>query len=306
MQDAPLVSPILFLQPLPAYLLVFHGSSDPRPKAAARTLAQFFSERICHIGNGTPLDQWAKDKSFLTKSFLTETHPLSLGRVDALAVSTANQSLVEVAALEGDLLPLHEQIYQLGQKLQSMAGAESVAEPKRLLLLPLFLAAGVHVREDIPTEVALAQKALGQDVTLELMPYLGSHPGLHRLITERLSALPVEASILLAHGSRRPGANQPIEALSERLGAVTAYWSVPPNLEFRLQELVNLGFKKIAILPYFLFSGSTTDAIAQTVDRLSQQFPSLDLLLTPPLEAYPELADLLVDLATGRGGRNGG
>jgi sirohydrochlorin cobaltochelatase len=296
--DIPLALSVFFLQSLPAYLLVFHGSRDPRPEAAARTLAQFFLERISHVGSGTPLDQQAE-----SEYSLAEAHSFSPRGVEALAVSTANQPLVEVAALEGDSLPLHEQIYRLGQTLQSIAGAESAAEPRRLLLLPLFLLAGVHVMEDIPAEVALAQKALGQHITLELMPYLGSHSGLHRLITERLSALPVEASILLAHGSRRPGANQSIEMLSERLGAVTAYWSVPPNLEVRLQELMNLGFKKIAILPYFLFAGSTTDAIAETVDRLSQQFLSLDLLLTPPLEAYPELADLLVDLATGRGKR---
>jgi sirohydrochlorin ferrochelatase len=64
-----------------------------------------------------------------------------------------------------------------------------------------------------------------------------------------------------------------------------------------LHELADLGLRKIGIFPYFLFSGNITDAIAQLVSRLSHQFPTLDLHFTTPLEATPELADLLVDFA---------
>ncbi|UBF27412.1 sirohydrochlorin chelatase [Kovacikia minuta CCNUW1] len=272
------------MQPLSAYLLVYHGSSDPRPQAAAQAIAHFFSERICHIDTELPL---SIQNPKLTQNSKLKTQNSSSHRTP----------LISVAALEGDPLPLHQQICKLGQSLQLAASNHDIPEPGWLLVLPLFLLSGVHVMEDIPAEVAQAQTALGQGVDVKIMPHLGSHGGLYRLIAERLSALPVEASILLSHGSRRPGANQRIEALAERLGAIPAYWSVPPNLESRLQELMDLGFKKIAILPYFLFSGSTTDAIAQTCDRLSHQFPTLDIHLFPPLEAYPELADLLVDLA---------
>ncbi len=230
-----------------------------------------------------------------SKSF-TAFHP------EKPSISNSSLPLVDIAALEGDVLPLHKQIMQWGQTLQSALVNGGIPELKRLVVLPLFLLPGVHVMEDIPAEVALAQQLLGESVSLEITPHLGSHPGFYRLIAERMSPLPVEAWILLAHGSRRPTANHPIEALAERLGAITAYWSMRPDLESRLQELNDLGLKKIAILPYFLFSGTITDAIAQTVDRLSHQFPTLDLHLVPPLEAHPELADLLVDLATGKGG----
>jgi len=151
--------------------------------------------------------------------------------------------------------------------------------------------------EDMPAEVAQATRSLAPSVQISIQPHLGSHPGLHRLMTERMAAIPVEAWILVSHGSSRPGANQTIESLAHRLGAVSAFCACMPNLETRLLELMHLGMKKIGILPYFLFSGKTTDAIAQTVSTVSQKFPILDLIVTPPIDATPDLADLLVDLA---------
>lgn len=201
---------------------------------------------------------------------------------------------VGIAALEGSI-PLHQ---QLGQFIQSLAGPPlGVAAIEQVIILPLFLLAGVHVMEDIPAEVSLAQQMLGSTLRLEIASHLGSHPGLARLVTERMAVSSAEAWVLLSHGSRRPGANQGTVALAERLGALPAYWSVPPQLEARLQELQASGLRQIAVFPYFLFQGGITDAIAQLTEQLARQFPSLQLSLAPPLNALPELADLLIDLA---------
>lgn len=220
----------------------------------------------------------------------------SLLPTQATSNHSATPPIVSTAYLECGPLSLHQQIEQLGQQLQLLEGSGSSGCFK-LRVLPLFLLPGVHVMEDIPAEVAIAQQALGTTVQVEICPYLGAHPRLRRVLTERMSPLPVEAWILLAHGSRRPNANQPIEALAEHLGAIPAYWSVSPGLESRLQELQHLGLRNIAILPYFLFPGATTDAIGQVVAQFSQQFPSLKLHLAKPLDASAELADLMVELA---------
>jgi len=44
------------------------------------------------------------------------------------------------------------------------------------------------VIEDIPTEVAIAQQALGQEVKIDLRPYLGTHPGLSCLLANQMAA----------------------------------------------------------------------------------------------------------------------
>ncbi len=270
----------------PAYLLVFHGSRDPRPEAAANVLAKHFLERIQHVES----KNLTKVGSFAPFGESLEPEP----------------PLVRTACLECGPLPLHQQIEQFGASLQAAVMADAVTNTDaisntvnlpKIVVVPLFLLPGVHVMEDIPQAIALAQQTMGDRITIEMRPPLGSHRGLHRLVTERMAAEPMEAWILLAHGSRRPGANQPIEDLAEHLGAVTAYWSVPPSLESRLQTLMQLGIRKIAILPYFLFAGSITDAIAQMVAAIALQFPSLSLHLTAPLEASSALTDLLVDLA---------
>lgn len=248
-------------------------------------LAEVFYERIqyCNL----PL---LKDSQALTQ-FASE------GQIAANYLSTTAlpAALVETAYLECGLLTLAEQIVQFGKRQASMFAQ---VDRHCLKILPLFLLPGVHVMEDIPHEVDLAQQALGEAVQIQVCSHLGSHLRLRRILTERLSPLAVEASILLAHGSRRRGANQPIAALAEHLGAIAAYWATSPSLEEQLQELVQAGFHQIAVLPYFLFEGGITDAIAQRVTAFAQAFPAIDLHLAKPLEASAELTDLLVDLAT--------
>jgi sirohydrochlorin ferrochelatase len=281
-----------------AYLLIAHGSRDPRPQAAIEVLSEHFAQTMQHdleslaTGRGYGAIDWDDSAK--------ETVVLTASCQDAATKHT--KPLVGTAFLECQPLPLHQQIEQFCDTVRaSLTASDDRATPFKLVILPLFLLPGVHVMEDIPAEIALAQQALGDAIELELRPAIGAHPGLHRLVTECMSAQPVEAWILLSHGSRRPQGNEPVEALAERLGILTAYWSVPPSLESRLQELSQLGLRHIGILPYFLFAGGITDAIAQTVETLTQQFPTLNLHLAHPLSASSALTDLLVDLAQDRG-----
>ena len=248
---------------------MIHGSRDPRPAIALTELAQLFSARIRH----------AQLSLKTLTEFQLEAEPRS-------AVLTSPDPIAGTASLECHPLPLHEQIIKFCRD----TGTRS------LVILPLFVLPGVHVMEDIPQEIGLAKQAI-VDVEIQVRPYLGSLPKLRRLLNERLANQPMEAWVLMAHGSRRAGANQPIDDLAAHLGAVPAYWSVPPSLESRLQELNEQGLRKIGILPYFLFAGGITDAIAEAVSAFATQYPSLDLHLTPPLQASSELADLLIDLA---------
>lgn len=304
-------SPLATLHTPSAYLLVFHGSRDRRPREAAEKLSAYFSWRIQHLPPAPPISTRMTQTA---AGYLVNNQPDNqspdelpdqLPQNNGFAISTLNPPVVGIASLECVSESLHAQIIRFSQPLQARGASVVRCEPVRVQVLPLFLLRGMHVMEDIPREVDLAQQALGTGVQLEITPHLGSHPGLRRLISERMAALPVEAWILLAHGSRRPGANQSVEVLAEWLGAIPAYWSVPPSLDNCLRDLVNSGTKRIALFPYFLFEGSVTDAIARQVADLSLAFPLLELHLTSPLDATPELADLLVDLAGGKGTDSG-
>ncbi|NET58404.1 MAG: sirohydrochlorin chelatase [Symploca sp. SIO2E6] len=208
---------------------------------------------------------------------------------DQLSQQNYTHPLVGTATLELAPSTLHEQIQQFA-RVTVGAGCQQIQ------LLPLFLLPGVHVMEDIPAEVALAQANLGNAIALNLQPHLGANLGLGRLLAKQLSLLKTDAKILLAHGSRRIGGNEPIEIIANTLGMVAAYWSMQPTLEEQVKILADAGNQEIMIVPYFLFPGSITDAISQMVASLQEQFPLLLLRLGEPMGVSAELAQLVVDL----------
>ncbi|MBD1881716.1 sirohydrochlorin chelatase [Coleofasciculus sp. FACHB-T130] len=272
-----------------AYLLVSHGSRDPRPQAAVEQLAALIYEKaqrseIAWVQASQPVRRLGASPMLETRNFTSLQEPL-----------------VGTAVLELATQPLHEQIRQFGVRVASAKQNRAVAseyqsESPCIQVMPLFLLPGVHVMEDIPEEVAIAQVAFGSKFKLDIRPHLGTHLGLSRLLASQFASITADARILLAHGSRRAGGNQSVETIARTLDAVPAYWSVPPSLEDRVKALVEAGKEKIAILPYFLFAGGITDAIARTVERLSQQFPSAKLQMAEPIGASAELADLIWDL----------
>lgn len=199
---------------------------------------------------------------------------------------------VGVAELELAPLPLHQQIRQFAE----LALAEGYSHVQ---ILPVFLLPGVHVMADIPAEVALARQPLDSCIGLEIRPYLGSHSALKNLLIHPVDPIApsvAPSKIVLAHGSRRVGGNQPVETIAVDLGALPAYWSVAPGLADRISELVQQGSQRIAIFPYFLFEGSITDAIAQDVHHLAQQFPSVQIHLERTIGPSSQLADLVIEL----------
>lgn len=246
-----------------------HGSRDPRPQAEAGVLARLVAELL----------QAAALPSAAAPS--------------ASSTVVATMPLVGTAVLELHPLPLHQQIQQFAE--HAIATGHS-----RLLIVPLFLLPGVHVLEDLPAAVAIAQSMLQPSFTLNVSPYLGSYPPLQQQLQQLLMAdhtgTPERQQILLSHGSRRPGGNAPVEAIAAELNAIPAYWSTAPKLDEQVSSLVQQGHQQIEILPYFLFTGKITDAIAQLVADLAAQFPQLSLHLAKPLGATPPLASLIFDL----------
>jgi sirohydrochlorin ferrochelatase len=275
------------------YFLVFHGSRDPRSQQAAKQLTEAFRQRIRQTSQFFQVVErgFAGASDRLPEPLLPFPEQPPGQKVNDASAPTV---WVEDVYLECVTLPLHQQIQQF---IEQWPG-----EPQSVFdwrIIPVFLLPGTHVMQDIPTEIELLQAKWDPLLPLTVTAHLGSVPGLRRVLNERLSLHPMEAWILVAHGSRRAGANQIVEQLADQVGAVTAYWATSPSLAERVAELNDAGLRRIGILPYFLFSGGITDAIAQTVSQLSQQWPHLNLMLTEPLAMNEaKLADLLVNLAT--------
>lgn len=142
-----------------AYLLVSHGSRDPRPDLAMQQLAKLLSEML-----------------------------------------PQGENLIGIATLEANIQPLHQQI-------QDFAGQVAAFGCKIVQIIPLFLLPGFHLMTDIPAEIALAQKAINETISIELCPSVGSYPGLEKFVSRMIMKVKADVSIILAHGSRRPGSH---------------------------------------------------------------------------------------------------
>lgn len=247
-----------------AYLLVFHGSRDPRPAIAAARLATLVQEKISQ-----PAERLASKSEFSPSVAVLEPD---------------NRVLVGTAALELAIIPLHQQIEAFAQKAQSQGF-------NHLQIIPLFLLSGVHVKEDIPAAVAKVRSP----IKLELKPHLGSYQGIKSLLSRQFADLSPQDRILLAHGSRRPGGNREVENLAAFFGAIPAYWSIEPSLSRQIDNLIAQGSLEIAILPYFLFAGGITDAIADQIFANLQKYPNVNLSLGVSLGATRELAEIIVE-----------
>ncbi len=208
---------------------------------------------------------------------------------------------IEHAVLEGGTTPLHVQI------LHHAAHAR-VEGLGRLQLLPLFLMPGVHVMEDLPQEVALAQKQLvdrDPSFNLSTLPYLGHH--LQTRPQSLASAWGIEpegaagvssgvAKIVLSHGSRRSDSTVLSEQFAASIGASSAYWSIEPSLAQTVERLFTEGYEEIQVLLYFLFRGGITAAIEESIVGLRQSYPGLNLTCKSTLDHIPEFPKFIADV----------
>lgn len=287
-----------------AYLLISHGSRDPRHQVAINRLAQLVREQL----NPALISPWSSQPFESLLEERSETAVLGfqerpreggMSSVVATAPTAANtlvasparppqdRFIVGAAVLEFGLLPLHQQICEFGRRLSS-AGIE------RLHLVPLFLLRGKHVMQDIPNEVEQARQALDGMIELELGAHIGGSQNMPDLITNRFFHSPVPGRLIVAHGSRRAKGNRVVDNLARSLGTAVAYWTNESEIETQTIQLMQQGCSTLTIFPYFLFAGGITDAIAHLTEELAERFPRTNFRLLPPLGATPDLAKLVV------------
>jgi sirohydrochlorin ferrochelatase len=165
-----------------------------------------------------------------------------------------------------------------------------------VVLVPLLLGSGYHVKQDIPQAAALTPA-----LRTRIATPLGPHP----LLVEVLYARLVEAGwyeddaparsrgvVLAAAGSRDPdsatAARQTAELLGERLGGVPvvpAYASAAvPNVPAALRALAARGRHRIAVASYFTAPGRFA----------SQSAAAAPWIAAAPLGAHPAMARLLL------------
>jgi sirohydrochlorin cobaltochelatase len=107
--------------------------------------------------------------------------------------------------------------------------------------------------------------------------------------------------LLVGRGSSDPDANSNIVKVARFLqeGYPTA-WSAHafsgvarPLLEEAIPVCARMGFRRIVVQPYFLFTGILLKRIYEQVEAWRLSRPDLDIIATPHLQAHPLLLDAL-------------
>lgn len=255
------------------FLLVTHGSSDPRHGIAAQLLCQ-------------RLRDW-----FFFHNF--------------------HSYAVENVVLEGDKSSLADQVMTKLNSARSAGLERSVLVPLFLLPgmhvmedIPVQIAA---VKEQLAIETDSVQGAAYPN--LSVMPFLGDWPTLKLALLDHLIDEPESSDldestgdvmlgrithrVLLAHGSRLPGSMTSLEAIAKTLRMATAYWLIEPKLDQRIEELIAGGCNAIEIFPYFLFEGGISDAIDRLIQGVSQRYPQVEFVMHDVLTIRPDFVEML-------------
>jgi len=178
----------------------------------------------------------------------------------------------------------------------------------RVLAVPGMLFAAGHVKNDIPS-VLNTYAAKHDGVTIELGKELGIDPKMIRAagarIQETLDAasddVPMHETMLVVvgRGASDPDANgnvtKVMRLLWEGFGfgwAETVYSGVTfPLVEPGLDHAAKLGFKRIIVFPYFLFTGILIDRIYEHTDRVAKRFPEIEFIKASYLNDHPQVIE---------------
>jgi len=180
-----------------------------------------------------------------------------------------------------------------------------------ILALPAMLFAAGHAKNDIPSV---------------LNTYQAQHPGTHihygrelavdakllRASAERIRAAIAAAEavpaaetllVLVGRGASDPDANSNVAKVTRMLWegfgfgwAETAYSGVTfPLVAPALEHAARLGYRRIVVFPYFLFTGILVKRIYAHTDRVARLYPEIEFLKAPYLADHPLVLDAFAE-----------
>lgn len=190
--------------------------------------------------------------------------------------------------------------------------AALAARVSRVAVVPLFLFAAGHVKNDIPLALERA-RAAHPGVRFSAARPLGVHPALAELAFERAAtALPDDpaarartALVVVGRGSSDPDANGDFcktarligEGRGLQLVEPTFIGVTRPSVEETLDRVARHRPERVVVVPYFLFAGRLMTKLAEQVGRFSSTYPWVRASLAPHLGRSSALEGLIDERA---------
>ena len=179
---------------------------------------------------------------------------------------------------------------------------------KEIMSVPVMLFAAGHAKNDIPS-VLNAYQAQYPELSISYGRELGIDLKLVRAAGERVKEAIEHADgnispeetllVVVGRGSSDPDANSNVSKVTrmlwEGLGlgwAETAYSGVTfPLIKPGLEHASKLGYKRIVVFPYFLFTGILVKRIYQYTDLVAAEHPEIQFVKASYLNDHPLVLD---------------
>ena len=184
-------------------------------------------------------------------------------------------------------------------------GAQSI------VVLPGVLMAAGHAKNDIPSEVQAARRR-HSGIVIHQGRHFHLHPKILQLCTMKIEAAENQAAplerkdtllLVVGRGSSDPDANSDVQKLArllwEGMGfgwAAACYIGITlPRLPEALACCQRMGFARILVFPFFLFTGRLEKRIGKVTAEFAAEHPESEFLVADYLDAHPLLIQVLLD-----------
>ena len=182
-----------------------------------------------------------------------------------------------------------------------------------IVALPAMLFAAAHAKNDIPA--LLNDYQMRNDINIRYGRELGVTPTLLQAASERITNALVEAGdhiprektllLLAGRGASDPDANANVskvmrllwEGLGLGWGEVCYSGVTFPLTAPALDHVAQMGFNRIVIFPWFLFTGILVKRIYAAVDEAMRKYPSVEFVKAKYFSDHPLILQTFVERA---------
>lgn len=181
-----------------------------------------------------------------------------------------------------------------------------------ILAVPGMLFAAGHAKNDIPSVLntyAAQHDGLtikyGRELAVDLKMLKAAGDRIQEAIDACDDEVPLHETMLVVvgRGASDPDANSNVTKVTRMLWegfgfgwAETCYSGVTfPLVEPGLEHYAKLGYKRLLVFPYFLFTGILVDRIYDSVDVVAERHPDLDFVKVPYLNDHPMVMETFAE-----------
>jgi sirohydrochlorin cobaltochelatase len=186
---------------------------------------------------------------------------------------------------------------------------------RRILAVPGMLFAAGHVKNDVPSvlnrwavESGLPVQ-MGRDLGIDARLLVAARDRIEAALAGTAREVPREQTLLLVvgRGTSDSDANGNVAKVARMLWegmgfghAEIAYSGVAhPRTDVGIERAIRLGYPRIVVFPYFLFTGVLVKRIYAAADAAALAHPGVEIVKAGYLDDHPGVVDTFVERITG-------